>query len=866
MPPDENRPLLVLGAPNVSTRSGLPQDMRVTHLPQPNRQKQRLGNKFRDLRIAFTNQNVRLVREATGVEPEKVIVFEIISSSKVDEFYKALRNVDGLQWLSEFDGEEFEGDDDFYVTSFDDDERLGKLRRRLYLIVANQRGIRTILSFWRQYLRGGQGIFPRGQTKWKHLFSLLHDIRVWDAGDRVLATGLEEDWNARVREGRERVRVEIEMWFRADPVKRADASEQVRSLLQAANGTLITESVIESIRYHAILVELPIATVQGIVARSENIQLVKSDPVMFFRPGGQVLIRTPIGTDHLDAPTIPPATMLDDRIHIALLDGLPVENHETLQGRIEVDDVEGWAATTPLEHRRHGTAMASLIAHNDLSNHQGSLRTRIYIRPILKPIDPDTEVVPEDKLVVDLVHLSLKRIFEGTEGSPAVHPSVKVINFSVGERYRPFVKELSPLARLLDWYAFQYSVLFIVSAGNHYADVKFNSSSGAIETMAEEVREREAIANWTKEATMNRILSPSESLNSLCVGSSNSDESTIQPAVGRISLLKSPHVPCLYNPVGMGFRNAIKPDLFAPGGRVLYRSNVSGPAGSVFSLVDSPTRPPGQKAAFPSTVAGQTNRTAFTVGTSNSAALSTHLSGKIIEQFLEGRLVPNPPEEYWSVLVKALLVHCCDWGEAKAILTEVAPAEIRTNAYRLKSWITRFLGHGAMNLDRALSGDIYRATALGFGAIGADKAHEFTFPLPQGLSNTQVLRRLTVSLAWFSPIETNNKKYRCAQLWFEQSGSSVADPLQISRARYDRHAVRRGTVQHEIFEGSQLAPYANTESVKIKINCRHETGSGRLPDIRYALAVSLEDADRSIQTIYDEIRARIVVPPTRVRV
>lgn len=46
---------------------------------------------------------------------------------------------------------------------------------------------------------------------------------------------------------------------------------------------------------------------------------------------------------------------------VALLDGLPLENHDFLNGRLTVDDPDGWAAETPAADRHHGTNMASLL-------------------------------------------------------------------------------------------------------------------------------------------------------------------------------------------------------------------------------------------------------------------------------------------------------------------------------------------------------------------------------------------------------------------------------------------------------------------------------------------------------------------------
>jgi hypothetical protein len=42
----------------------------------------------------------------------------------------------------------------------------------------------------------------------------------------------------------------------------------------------------------------------------------------------------------------------------ALMDGLPMENHPQLLGRLLVDDPDGWASTYPVIDRKHGTGIA----------------------------------------------------------------------------------------------------------------------------------------------------------------------------------------------------------------------------------------------------------------------------------------------------------------------------------------------------------------------------------------------------------------------------------------------------------------------------------------------------------------------------
>src|SRR5216683_4927145 len=151
----------------------------------------------------------------------------------------------------------------------------------------------------------------------------------------------------------------------------------------------------------------------------------------------------------------------------ALLDGMPVENHAHLRGRLIVDDPEGFADFTPANAREHGTSMASLILHGDLDEHAPPLNRPLVVRPVMTYDAANrAEKTPPDRLPLDVIYQAVRRILEGDAGASASAPSVVVINLSLGDLNQPFSGRLSPWARLLDWLSFRYRVLFLVSAGN----------------------------------------------------------------------------------------------------------------------------------------------------------------------------------------------------------------------------------------------------------------------------------------------------------------------------------------------------------------------------------------------------------------
>jgi len=69
-------------------------------------------------------------------------------------------------------------------------------------------------------------------------------------------------------------------------------------------------------------------------------------------------------------------------------------------------------------------------------------------------------------------------------------------------------------------------------------------------------------------------------------------------------------------------------------------------------------------------------------------------------------------------------------------------------------------------------------------------------------------------------------------------------------------SVRRGTVEHRVFEGTDAVPFLDGSRLRVLVGCREDAGKLDSP-VAYAIAVTLEaGADVAID-IYQEISARI---------
>ncbi|MDR3362782.1 MAG: S8 family peptidase [Desulfovibrio sp.] len=851
------RPLLLFPTPNVARRAELPPAFPRVHKPSLERQWERTSPKLQQLQNAFAEQRVKLQQGVTGIEPEQVLVIETIGS--IAEFANAVRQIQGMEWLAEIEGADVAPDDDFY----DERKREKKLGVQLYMVMSNQRALEEMLSLWKKYKENPQLAFKRGLAKFRDVFNCLHDIRRWGIQERLLETGLLEAWRQELANDPSRnVRFETELWFRQNPIHRAQRAEQVVTLIRQINGRVVSQATIEEISYHAILGELPAADVRAII-ENPNTELTLCDSVMFFRPVGQMTIGTVPAAEETEAiGDVNNATPAGEPV-IALFDGMPLANHRLLAGRLIIDDPDNFEASYTAAERVHGTSMASLIVHGDLSIQSSPLNRPVYVRPIMKPIpwfnQPRPELMPEDRLVVDLIHSAVKRLFEGENGEPPVAPYVRVINLSIGDERRPFIRAISPFARLLDWLSAKYGVLFIVSAGNHATPIEFDPSLPPIRSLSADDLERAVVTSIYGNAWNRRLLSPAEAINPITVGALHHDGAPDLPHSGthRINPLNS-LLPSPISAFGSGYSRSIKPDLLYSGGRQSYPLPLTTTSPQKIELRAPYRKNPGNKFASPSVRAGDLNATVYGCGTSNAAALMSRNASicyETLAQIFEEQLSEEDVRRYEIPLLKAMLVHGCSWGNIGTRLINIL--NNAGNGTRAKQLACNWLGYGAPDIGRVLECTEQRATLLGFGELTDGQAHVFTLPLPPSLSARRDRRRLTVTLAWLSPIAAQTQKYRGAGLWFEINGTSPTQNRQEACGGQDGwRTVRRGTVQHEIFEGVTAEPIADGDSISIQVNCRKDARRIVSP-IPYGLVVSLEVAEGIDIPIYNEIRTRI---------
>lgn len=860
--------LPLLRLPN-AVRADLPDGGRnISHIRKPakGRQQDRFGPVFDRLQavLARPNDPIELREDPTALAPERVIVFEIAGT--VANFLKALRNVRGLEFMAELDTD-FASDEDFAV-QYGDAERRGQdkpdedVPGRLYLAMPDLQALRELVRLWDRWKNNQQ--FARGLAPIANLFAQLHDLRPWGPQDRIPAETM-NFWREELTMHPDRpVRTEIELWFRNNRERRQEAATAIRTMLVEAGGAIVHEAIIEDIAYHGMLVDISSAYVQRLTEH-EAVRLALADEVMFLRPQSVLSDRqdTEALEDSAPAAGEPAANLVLIQPIAALLDGMPVQAHTLLANRLVIDDPDNLEARSLVSQRLHGTAMASLILHGDRNVAGTPLPRPLYVRPLMITNAQGQEQTDNDRLLVDTIHRAVLRL-KGTDAEPAAAPGVFLINLSMGDVRRPFAGVMSPLARLLDYLADRYGLLFMVSGGNILRPLAIDGYTGwmAFETATPENREKAIIRSLNNMKHERTILSPGEALNVLTIGARHHDNVAVrQGGINMIDPIEDDTLPNITSGLGLGYRRMIKPELYLSGGREHVRMQATGDELTV--VHSQPRRTYGLSAAAPDALnQGRLDQVALTAGTSPATALATRAGAQIFEALMDadgGSVLADIDPQYYAVVVKALIVHCCEWSDNVDMLKEICgPADRRRHVERADN-AARFIGYGIPKIDRVIECTPNRATLVGYGTLQTDSAQSYRIPLPQSLAGVTDPRFLSVTLAWTSPIKPGHQSYRSVKL--EAAPDTPFEVLGVKRRKKQPSdpSCKRGSIFHEHFEGDSAVAFLEDGTLALRIWCKEDSGSGERLQIRYGVAVTIESG--TALPIYQEIQEQLRIRP-----
>lgn len=860
------RPLLPLPAPNPESPPTGTSGYTPLRLPTKERQTQRFGPIFERLRQAISDNAegrvaAQIFNDANNLAPERVLVFE--TAGPVQNFLRALSRIPGFEFMGDFEAE-FEADENFAVK----DQRKGRegadrteepVASRYYLTMPNLAALSQLLSLWDRWRRGEA--MDEGFAPFADLFKRLHDLRPWGSRDRVSPESI-SIWREEITlyPGRP-VRAEVELWFKDALADREKVSRDVSALIAQTGGHILQDVVIEEISYQGLLIELPAAEVENLIAQ-RNVDLVMDDDVMFLRP--QSVLQGPFEMEAItfEEPDERAAPSLTATPIAALFDGVPVQAHRLLSDRLIIDDPDDLESRAVVAYRRHGTAMASLILHGDLNAEDEPLPRPLYVRPVLSSSNGESEHSDPNRLLIDVLHSAVIRM-KGQDGAVGSAPSVFLVNLSLGDPKRPFSRLVSPLARLLDYLAYKHNLLFFVSGGNVATPLTIPDFDNwtALENASPDDRERSFIRALNAAKRERTILSPAEALNAITVGAQHYDDVSARPRViNAVDPFQSDTLPNISSGLGLGHRRMIKPEIYLPGGREYVRMKASG--GGVTVSIGPPGRLYGLNAAVPDEAGqGRLNQVALSDGTSSATALATRAGHQIFDGLMDaedGSLLSGISPQYYAVVVKALLIHSAEWHESALLIKEICgPNGQYQHAERTEN-SCRFVGFGIPDILKVLDCAPNQATLVGYGELRVEQSVIYRIPLPESLERVTVPRSLSITVAWLSPVKPKHQAYRCVRLEAEPVTNSI-ESFGVKRrtAQPTDGSVRKGSVFHEHYDGAAAIPFIDDGHLLLRVWCKDDAGVPAGVAIRYGIVITIQT--EGALPIYQEVEQRLRV-------
>ena len=856
------RPLLPLPTPSALKAPAGDRNRTKFRFPSKGTQVKKFGPRFDRLKDVLSHGGAQLRTDPQSLAPERVVVFEVADT--VRRFAAAVSKIKGFEFMGESD-DEFAPNEDFAVL----DGRAGKegqdrsekrVPERFYLAMPDVAALKQLVRLWEIWRDGGK--LGRGYAPFASLFKQLRDLRPWGPKDRIPLETVAYWQEELALHPNDPIRVEVELWYRKSAYHRRNALKQLQATIEEAGGRVIGKSSeISHIAYHGALVEVPAGQIGSLISE-QSIKLAIADEVMFFRPQSE--FRGPLQIEPMAKESVTKigAARIEGQPIAALIDGMPMQAHTLLDGRLRLDDPDDVQSRATVSRRVHGTAMASLILHGDRNENGPQLSRPLYVRPVMVTDQSGQEHTDPDRLLIDTIYQAVVRIKGNTE-KKGVAGSVFLINLSMGDLHRPFTGWMSPLARLLDFLSERYNILFLVSGGNVTIPLDIPGFKGwsGFQDATPSDRQRAVLQALNESKHERTILSPAESLNALTIGAQHHDLVENRIGLGNVAdPIDDNHLPNVSSGLGLGYRRTIKPEVYFPAGREYVRMQKAGDTLTV--AVAAPQRLYGLSAAAPDMAGlGRIDYLALCDGTSSATALATRAAHRIFEAVVDrqnGSLLADTPVQFYPVLIKALLVHSARWGESTELLKEICgPADGNRYVERSEN-VARFVGFGVPNAEKALECAFNRATLVGVASLRPNRAHEFRIPLPQCLAGITDPRTVTVTVAWLSQVNPEHRNYRGVRI--EAEAIEPVKTLGVERrgAQPADQLTKRGSVFHEEFQGEFAVPFIDNGSISFRVWCKEDAGSKSDAPVRYAIAVTIESG--ASLPIYDQIKQKLFIP------
>ena len=409
--------------------------------------------------------------------------------------------------------------EDFYYDEHPD----RYLHAQRYTLLASAAGCYALYSRWQRYQHDR---LHRGEHRWGDVLDAAIAVKLLPEAPGILWGQISSAWNHAMRRNEPRFHVEFELWSRASRVYRELQEYEVRALIHLAGGQPERVSThLPHIHYLGIGASFP--TAQYNTFQSRLPELFYSPYIRRLRPGGGYCYNSPKADPADVGQNSTAAIHFDSPPRMGLIGAAPDRLHPSIRDGLQEIDPEAVMRNYPTGAAQLGTPLASLMLHGNLDEGAEQLPTNVLVRPMMEAkaddwtSDVTEECLPRKGTVVGQVAAAMEDLLQHHRAELERCAAILVSLNAPEER---FDGEVTPLARLLDYYAHTYGLLFVVAAGDLNRPLRLNLANDelyALQAAPQELMAR-TLQQFYERPFSHALTAPAEAVNVLTIGASHS--------------------------------------------------------------------------------------------------------------------------------------------------------------------------------------------------------------------------------------------------------------------------------------------------------------------------------------------------------
>lgn len=595
-----------------------------------------------------------------GIEPHLVIVFELGAPIDADEFRRSgLRVVDSSHSR--------------VVVAFADDPELAAFHERLDALEAG---------------------IPEGQKQepYAGFFDAIEDLRPLGPEDRVTSDVLDA---VRSQPPHTLLRLDVECWHPGEADRASGWLGEVKAAVEAAEGRYVDALTNDA-------VGLLLARVY--VRADRVMDLAQLDVIARIDVLPVPALTTPqlFDTNVEELPELLPPS--ESAPIVGIVDSGVASANVLLAGGVIASDALGTRISEDQDEHGHGTMVASILLHGDVSR---ALARGLPLRPMCRIAS--ARVLDARNLFPD------EDLWEGDLAAAivwCVEQGASIINLSIGDGRSPFLPPRQmTAAALVDDLARRHGLVVVVSAGSSHPADYLDLDDGAANRYPAAMLKADGL----------RVIDPATSMLALTVGGM-----TDAAAAGAMSGAESvrrvpmgrPGWPSPVTRTGPGPGEAVKPEL-------VHRSGTLGIEDGRLVSNDAELGVIGARAA-----AGRL--LSWDVGTSYSAPAVTRVAAAVRSRF----------PDFTPEVTRSLVLQSAERLPVADDLQGTLSARLEGERH--------LVGYGKPSVARAIESSSHRAVLIAAEEIPIDGVHIYEVPVPSSFLQSGGRRGIDIALA-FSP-------------------------------------------------------------------------------------------------------------------